>query len=384
MKPLTILHTIETSGPGGAENVLLTLALGLDPASFRSIVVINDPGWLEERLNELNLPTHRIAWRRWYDLKLPRALARLVREEGVDVIHSHLPDQNFYSSIAARLTGCPSIVTYHGPVELKNSKLLREKLKLGLVKSTASAVTVVCDRVREMLLEIDFPSAKLERIYNGIDLSRYQYRNDGRLRRELGIGPEAPIIGMVANIRAPKGHEFFIRAARIVADRYPRATFVISGDSHDTLAPPLFQLACDLGMHERIKFLGFRRDVPNLLAEMDLFVLPSTSEGFPLVVLEAMASGKPVIATRCGGVQEMIQDGVDGLLVPISDAAAIAEKICLLLGEPLRAQALAAAARQSVREKFSVEGMIAGYQALYERCALRRGRVVAAACEREA
>lgn len=378
MKPLTILHTVETSGPGGAENVLLKLVSELDPARFRSIVAINDPGWLQDRLRELELPFHRIPWRRWYDLKLPRALAQLVRAEGVDVIHSHLPDQNFYSCLAARLTGCPMIATYHGPVELTNSQALRHELKLKLVKSTAAAVTVVCNCVGEMLLDLGFPHSKIERIYNGVDLSSCKGA-DGRLRRELGLGPDVPIIGMVANIRPPKGHEFFIRAARLVADRYPQAFFVISGDLHETLAPPLFDLANSLGLNEHLKFLGFRSDVPNLMAEMDMFVLPSTSEGFPLVVLEAMAAGRPVVATRCGGVEEIIENGLDGVLVPVADSGEIAREICSLLGDRQRAAALGTAARRSVRDKFSVEAMITSYERLYERIAPGRTQLAKAA-----
>jgi glycosyltransferase involved in cell wall biosynthesis len=371
MRPVTILHTIETSGPGGAEKVLLTLASGLDPARFRSIIAINESGWLEDRLQELCLPFHRIHWQRWYDLKLPRALARLVRAEGVDVIHSHLPDQNFYSCIAGCMTGRPAVATYHGAVELENLGQWRNALKLKVVRNLAAEITVVCGHVGEMLLEQGVKSAKLQCIYNGIQLSKYEKPAAGKLRRELGLAPERPLIGMVANVRAPKGHEFFIRAARMVADRHPRAFFVICGDLHETLSPPLFGLVHELGLGERLKFLGFRSDVPELLAEMELFVLPSTSEGFPLVVLEAMAAGKPVIATRCGGVQEMIEHGVDGLLVPVGNAGEMANTISCLLSDPQRARSLGNAARRRVGKQFSVVAMVAAYERLYERCAMR-------------
>jgi len=366
MKKLTILHTIETSGPGGAENVLLLLAKGLDPERFRSIVAINEHGWLEDRLRDLGLQTVRVEWKRWWDLRLPRALARLVREEKIDLIHSHLPDQNFYACLASRISGCPAIVTYHGPVELSDSGTLRGWLKLQLVKRTARRVVVVCDFVRQMLKDIGFPDGKLLRIYNGIETSRFTAVAGGGIRQELNCPPGTALIGMVANVRAPKGHEYFIRAARIIADQYPNTFFVISGDLHETLAPPLFKLVSDLGLEDSLKFLGFREDVPRILADLDIYVLPSTSEGFPLVVLEAMACAKPVVATCCGGATEMVDDGHTGFLVPIADAAAIASRVIELMEDKEMAVRMGSAARLRVEKEFSVQAMVANYERLYE------------------
>ncbi len=368
MKKLNILHTIETSGPGGAENVLLLLVAGLDPERFRSVVVINEPGWLEDRLHELGLPTVRVQWNKWWDFRLPRALARMVEEEQIDLIHSHLPDQNFYACLASRLSGCPTIVTYHGPVELSDSGTLRGWLKLQLVKRTARKVVVVCDFVRDMLKNIGFPDGKLCRIYNGIETSRFAAADCGVLRRELNCPPETVIVGMVANVRAPKGHEYFIRAARLIADQHPNTFFVISGDLHDTLAPPLFKLVNDLGLQESLRFLGFREDVPRILTDIDIFVLPSTSEGFPLVLLEAMACAKPVVATRCGGAGEVVADGRTGFMVPVADAPAIAARVIELLNQKDKRASMGKAAKKDIQRGFSVQAMVANYERLYESC----------------
>jgi len=368
MKRLNILHTIETSGPGGAENVLLLLAKGLDQERFRSVVAINEHGWLEEQLHDLGLPTVRVEWKRWWDLRLPRGLARLVREEKIDLIHSHLPDQNFYSCLASRISGCPAIVTYHGPVELKDSGTLRGWLKLQLVRHTARQVVVVCDFVKQMLREIGFPDDRLLRIYNGIETSRFSGVAGGELRRELKCSPETVLIGMVANVRAPKGHEYFIRAARIIADKHPNSHFVISGDLHETLAPPLFTLVRDLGLQDRLRFLGFREDVPRILTDLDIYVLPSTSEGFPLVVLEAMACARPVVATRCGGASEMVDDRHTGFLVPTANAEAIASRVNELLEDKEMGAHMGSAARLRVEREFSVQAMVANYECLYESC----------------
>lgn len=369
MKPLTILHTIETSGPGGAENVLLAVAARLDRRRFRSLVLINDAGWLEDRLRELELPVLRAEWSHWYDFRLPRAIAAAVRREGVDLIHSHLPDQNFYACLASRLTHCPTVVTYHGAVELKDANTIRGKIKLRVVRHTAARVVVVCDHVRGMLREIGFPAEKLTRIYNGIDPERFAPGSaDGELRRELGCGPQTKLVGMAANTRATKGHEFFLRAARLVVNCFPDTMFVISGDLHPTFAPPLFQLVEELGLQHCVRFLGFRSDVAQLLPQLDVFVLPSTSEGFPLVVLEAMACARAVVATRCGGTDEMLVDGESGVLVPVRDPGAIARSVCELLRYDGLRMTVGMTARQRVQREFSIDAMLQQYERLYQQC----------------
>lgn len=368
MNQRTILHTIETGGPGGAETVLLQLATRLDPARFRSIVLISQEGWLHEQLRARGVVTTLVDWRSWYDLKLPRAMSALIRQEKVDLIHSHLPDQNFYSCVVGAVTGCRTIVTYHGPIELVRQRSRRRTLKLRVVRRYAAAVVVVCDYVERVLKEASFPAAKLVRIYNGIDPIRFAVPAKGSVRKSLGYGGEIKLVGMVANIRETKGYEYYIRAARTVADAIPQARFLAVGDIDEKFGRSLRQLVEQLGLSDRFLFLGFREDIPAVLSELDVFLLSSTSEGFPLVVLEAMAAGKPVVVTRCGGPEEMVEDGHDGFLVPPADPESLAAKISdLLLNSELSAT-FGQRARDKVARQFSLEGMVRQYEALYERC----------------
>jgi glycosyltransferase involved in cell wall biosynthesis len=173
---------------------------------------------------------------------------------------------------------------------------------------------------------------------------------------------------MVANVCTTKGHEFFLRAARLVADRFPDTMFVISGDPHPTLSPPLFDLVNELGLQSCVRFLGYRSDVAQWLPQLDAFVLPSTSEGFPLVVLEAMACARAVVATRCGGTDEMLVDNLSGLLVPVRDPEAIARGICELLCDDGRRTAMGVAARRHLQREFSVDAMLQKYERLYQQC----------------
>jgi glycosyltransferase involved in cell wall biosynthesis len=368
VKRFTILHTIETGGPGGAETVLLETASRLDPGRFRSLVVLAEDGWLRQQLLARGVHTVLVQWKAWYDFRLPRSMADLVRREKVDVIHSHLPGQNFYSCVVGRWTGCRTIVTYHGAVELERARRARDSFKLWFVRRSADAVVVVCDHVKRKLQQCHFPSEKIERIYNGIDTTRFTGSANGRLRAELGYGKQTQLVGMVANIRQTKGYEYFIRAARKVVDAHPDAVFLAIGDDQEQMGAGMLPLIDSLGLGSHFRFLGFRSDVPAVLSELDVFVLSSTSEGFPLVVLEAMAAGKPVVVTRCGGPEEVVEDGREGFLVPPTDVEALASKIGVILRDPWLGAMLGVNGRIKVSAHFSLEKMVKDHEALYARC----------------
>jgi len=294
-------------------------------------------------------------------------MSRIIRQEKVDLIHSHLPGQNFYSCAVGWLTGPKTIATYHGALELAQSQGMRGKIQLGTVRRTADAVVVVCDFMGKMLQDIKFPPEKIVRIYNGIKVGRYEVPSDGRLRRELGLYNGTKIVGTVANLRQTKGYEFLVQAAGKVLATAPDTRFVAIGDINQEIAKPLYESIERLGIKDRFHFLGFRKDIPELLKEFDVFVLASVSEGFPLVALEAMAASRPMVATRSGGPQEIIDDGRNGMLVPPADSNALAEKISELLGDPRRATELANSALLKVSTTFSIEKMISEYESLYER-----------------
>lgn len=367
MKQFTILHTIETAGPGGAETVVLELASRLDSKRFRSIALLPREDWLSRNLRERGVTTFLVDSKAWHDFRLPRGMMQIVRREKVDLIHSHLPGQNFYSCAMGLLMGRKTVATYHGALELAQSQDLRGAIQLATVRRVADAVVVVCDLMGRLLQEIRFPAEKIVRIYNGIEVERYEVPRDGRLRNELGLRNGTKIVGTVANVRQTKGYEFFVRAAGKVLAAAPDTRFVAIGDIDQEIAAPLFAAVRELGIEDRFRFLGFRKDVPELLNELDVFVLASVSEGFPLVALQAMAASRPMVVTRSGGPQEIIDDGQNGFLVPPADADALALKITELLRNPGRAEEIARSARAKVGSAFSVERMIAEYEGLYER-----------------
>lgn len=367
MDRYTILHTIEHGGPGGAETVILNLASRLDDSRFRSVAVLPRGPWLPQKLQEQGVLTYLAESRPWYDPRPTAWMARLVRQEKVNLIHSHLADQNFYSCLVGQWTGRKTIVTYHGPIELAQSKQFKGSIKLWYVRKSASVVVVVSDHLGRMLREVGFPGDKIVRIYNGVNTSRFLTSRTGRLRRELGCVDGVRLIGMVGNVCPAKGIDFFIRSAGKVVRTFPQTRFVLVGDIDRTQGELLSSLVRQLGLEDRFFFLGFRKDVPEILSDLDIFVLSSISEGLPLAMLEAMAAGKPVVVTRCGGPEEVIEDGRTGLLVPPADPETLAARICGLIANPELAANLGLRARARVLSEFSLEQMIRQYERLYDR-----------------
>src|SRR6266496_2902853 len=171
---------------------------------------------------------------------------------------------------------------------------------------------------------------------------------------------------MVANVRQSKGYETFVRAARHAVDADPSVRFVAAGDIDPVLGEPILRLVRDLQLQHHLRFLGYRADIPELMHDLDVFVLSSTSEGFPLVLLEAMAAGRSVVATRCGGPEEIVDDGVNGRLVAPADVTRLGDAIAQLLSNDTHVQSLRIKARETAN-RFTVASMIRKYEDLYQR-----------------
>jgi len=363
--PTTILHTIETSGIGGAESVLLQIAARLNRGRFRSVAAVPERGALQQALEERGVATHIVQSRRWWDVRLPLGLARVCRQERVDLVHAHLPEYAFSGCLAGALVRRPVIATYHGQLDFWRANTWRGRAKLGVVRRSAAAAVGVCDDVRSTLLARKFPPERVRRIYNGVDVAAARASATARLRAQFGWPADTPLVGTVANIRITKGYEYFVRAARLVVDANPTVRFVAAGDVDPDLGPPIRALVTALGLDHHVKLLGFRPDVHGVLRDLDVFMMASTSEGFPLVLLEAMATGKAVVATRCGGTEELVWDGINGRLVPVRDPAALANAVLALLEDKRLAAQLSAAAAEDAAG-FSVDHMVTEYEDLYD------------------
>jgi glycosyltransferase involved in cell wall biosynthesis len=173
---------------------------------------------------------------------------------------------------------------------------------------------------------------------------------------------------MVANLRQAKGYEYFVQSARAVVDVIPESYFLAVGETAEAMLARLQDLVRQLKLDARVSFLGFRKDIPGILRDLDVFVLTSTSEGLSISTIEAMAAGKPVVVTRSGGPEEIVEDGITGYLVPPADAGALAARVCEILRNPEFGRCLGSRAQAAVAGKFSLQGMVEQYESLYQRC----------------
>jgi glycosyltransferase involved in cell wall biosynthesis len=369
-KRIKILHVIESSGPGGAETVLLNIVNNLDKSTYHSIVVLLRIGWLYQKLKEGGIPTILLSSVRSYDLGFLFRLWLNIKKLRIDLIHSHLPDVNLYSCLAGFAAGVPTVTTYHGSPTEPQKRINFRSLKYALIRRLSTRIVAVSDWLKDDLVKTaQFPPGKLKTIYNGVDWRRFALpSNSVTKRKELNIGLDEKLVGMVANLRPAKGYQYFVRAAAIIAKSIPKVRFLIIGEEDEELKETVIQEIEARGLTDKVILLGFREDVPELLKLLDVFVLSSVSEGLSIATIEAMAAGVPVVVTRSGGPQEVVVDGRAGFLVPREDEKSLAEKALLLLENRELATRMGKEAQAQVRGKFSIDTMIRNYETVYQDC----------------
>jgi len=305
------------------------------------------------------------------DARAMVALWRLLRREGPALVHTHTSKAGVVGRLAGWLAGVPVVIhTPHGHIfygyyGALASAIIRLLERL-LAKITDRIVTLTDRGAEEHVLFHIAGIEKFVTIHSGIALAHFRsVKGDPAVKRkELGLPPKGMIVGTVGRLVPIKGLEWLLKAAPWVLAEFSQAYFVIIGDG--PLLEELRELTTQLGIGQRVVFLGAREDVHECLAALDLFVLPSLNEGMGRVLLEAMAVGCPVVATRVGGIPDIVADGTTGLLVPPRDDRALAEAILILLRDRSRRTAYGEAARRHVDGRFDVETMVRNIERLYD------------------
>lgn len=365
---MNILHLRSGGGLYGAEQVILHLSRGLAEAGHGVTVMnLQRPGQgegLVEAIGAMGLESRAVACAGQLDLGAMREIRRWLAGHRVDLIHSHDYKSDFYALVCARAAPVRHVATCHnwasGKLRMKFYRALNKRLMRRFAR-----VAAVSEPLRRELLLSGLDAAKLALIPNGVPVAGAAREGRGlEVRRALGIGPDEELVITVGRLAPEKGHRNLIAAAGAIAAARPRSKFLVVGEG--PLRLELEHAASAARLCARFLFLGARTDVGDLLAASDLFVLPSFKEALPLAMLEAMACGKPVIAAPVGDVPAVITDGVNGLLVDPSDAAALAGAVIRLLERPEESAALAAAGYAKVRDQYSAAAMVRRYLALYE------------------
>jgi len=375
-KPITVLYLIDTSvsAPGsslrgGAEKQLYLLASSLNQEEFRPIVVqLSSDNFPPVTTNNLsNLEIFHLPTQRLYGLSGFRQTVRLsllAQKRRVDIIHTFFEKSEVMGWLAARLSGIPVWVTSRRDLGFKRKRIY--DIIFRLTSRDCRKCIANCNAVKDQAIgQENIPPEKIEVIYNGLDLSEYQqtFKNKS-LMEELGLLDGTPLVGLIANFNFEiKGHIYFLGAAKKILEKVPDAKFVLVGDG--PLRSRYEEVARELNIQKDVYFLGIRTDVPSIVSNLDVSVLSSTNEGFSNVIMESMAAGKPVVATKVGGSKEMVSDGITGYLVPPADSQAMAGAIINLLQNPDKAIAMGSAGREVVQEKFTVETMVKKYEELY-------------------
>ena len=360
-----VLHLIDTFGTGGAETIYLRLATGLDPARFRSVAAILDRGWLYDSLVANGVQPLLINSQRGFDLGFLRQIARIVRSHRIDLIHTHLLTTSVYGGAVGRLLRVPVVATYHGVVDFNSAYLSVKRRVVGLA---VSRIVFVSDHLRQQIAAgADFGLAKSHVIHNGVDVTKFAPARDLTWRRSQGIRDDEFLIGGVGRIVETKGFDVLLRAvARLRStDRKFRAVIVGDSDPGRDLVVRLGYLSAELGIADAVQFLPFHDAMPAVYNSLDLLALTSRSEGFSLVTVEAMACGLPVIATKCGGPEEILTDGWDGLMVGVGDDRALAEAVARVAADSTLRVELGERARQTAESQFSLDTMLRKYEELY-------------------
>jgi sugar transferase (PEP-CTERM/EpsH1 system associated) len=374
-EPVHVLCLLHSLGRGGTENGVVNLLNRADPDRFRfSLVLMERDRTMLARVDRPGLEVHTVG-RRWgNDPLFPLKLASLFRRLRPDVVHTR-----GFSCVegipAARLAGVKAVVHgEHGRDADEAEKMKpRRAAARSLFFKMADAVVTVSDELRRSLLaNVRVPEDKIVRIPNGVDPDRFRSAPDRRLaRRKLGLPTNARIVGSVGRLDPVKDYGTLLRAFARVHASQPQTWLVLAGDGSD--GPMLRALARELRIEDRVRFLGFRDDVPEILAALDVFALTSLTEGMSNSLLEAMGSGLPCVATRVGGNEEIVVEGMTGLLVPPKDAESLSAALSYVAADPALCELLGSTGRRRVESEFGLPTMVARYESLWESVAARRG-----------
>jgi glycosyltransferase involved in cell wall biosynthesis len=352
----TVLHTEASPGLGGQEVRTLNEARWTVERGWRVLLACQPDGRLFERARAAGLETAPVRMAGAFDPRALASLVRLIRRERVSLVHTHSSVDAWLGGMAARLCRVPVVRTRHVSIAIRRGPN-------PVYRWLADRVITSGEAIRRMVVEVGVPPERVIAIPAGINLETFPFGvRAPETARELGLG--SPVIGSVAMFRGSKGHPELLRAFAMVRAKRPGASLLLVGDG--IRRAWVEQLARDAKLSDAVVFTGFRPDVPALLGTMDCFALASTrTEGVPQALLQAFAAGAPVVATRIGGIPEVVKDGETGLLVASESVPALATAIERVLDDPEAAARRARAARALVEERFSHTSAVARLLHLY-------------------
>lgn len=359
---IPILFVISNAEFSGAERQLLLLASHLDKTKFEpEVCCMEGEGTFTDAVKETKLPLHIIRRKRSIDLKRFISLFKLIRKRKYQIVHSFTWSANQYARLSRLFANFNLISGERGrDLELINLENLVDKLFSPMSDYIVFNSVKQHDKYAMRMLLRKIP---LRTIYNGIDIKNFQSPASMIMKRLLGLGSKERLIGTVGNFTAHKNFDMFINVCEKMISLKSDVHFVAIGDGREKAYYK--EIIHRKGLEEKLSLIGRREDIEKLLSEFDLFLLTSTWEGMPNVIMEAMASGVPVISTNVDGCSELIQDSVNGFLVNSNDIDCMVSKIMLLLEDSDLQKKVIQNGLQTIQSKFSLEKMVNAYETLY-------------------
>jgi len=373
---MKIMYVITDLHTGGAELQMATLVGHLkDRSQSCHVFTLLSDGSLRDHLGELAVPVYSGGLKKrdllrapWKIIYAQMKLVRVVQKQRPSVVHAFLPLATFMGALAGRIARVPLIISSRRALGKHQERHILLRPFDLLANRLSHCVTVNSKAVWEDTIHRDhIDPKKMALIYNGVDSLTFESAQPfrGETRKKLGIKPREKVIIVIANLILYKGHSDLLKAARKVLKHIPKALFLLVGEDRG-IGGNLKRISIDFGIASKVRFLGLRDDIPQLLAVSDISVLPSHEEGFSNVILESMAAALPIVATNVGGNSEAVVNGVTGWLVPPKNPDAMAEKIVDLLHDPQKARSWGKQGRKRVNKKFTIERMVQEHIKLYK------------------
>ena len=370
---IRVMQITNNLGIGGLERVVVNLCKHLNKDMFEvSVCCLSFRGPFAEELMSDGIPvflsphlTEATDYLAFWKLK------NILRSVNPHIVHTHNINAMFDGFFASILAGIPiNIHTDHGRIFPDK---MRYMVLEGIISIFLDHIIVVSEQIKENLIHYEhIANKKITVVNNGIDGHRYDISIDiAKKKQELGLDSFTNIIGLGVRLTQPKGITYLIQASPLILERYPQTAFVIAGEGD--LMSALKKETRKFNVDSHFIFLGPRLDLNEILQLFDIYVLPSISEGFPLVILEAMAAGKAIVATNVGGIPLAINDCKEGFLVPPKDPQMLANKICELLGNEDKRIIFSKNAKQKFYNEFEVRHMIKEYEQIYLRSIKKKG-----------
>ncbi len=354
----TILHIDSAKTWRGGQQQVFYLAQRL--TNYDNIIACPPRSPLAQRAKATGLKVFPVQMHGEWDLLAVYKLKKIIRKNSIKIVHLHSSHAHALGLLATKSSrNCKVVLSRRVDFPIKKNILSRLKY------SNVDRIIAISERVKQVLMTDGLPKERIDVVYSGVDIQKFQNIEANYLISELALNRNKLIIGNIAAFAWHKDHKTLLEAAKIVVDEFPEIIFLIAGEG--PLRREIEILIRKFNLEERVKLLGFRQDIPEILSILHLFVLSSSWEGLGTSLLDAFASRVPVVATNVGGIPEIVRDGVNGILVPPGNPEALSSAIISLLKNRDLAGQMAEEGFKTVKEKFSIERMVEETRKIYDR-----------------